>query len=220
VRQRPRGTLVVSGSADAQVALDGGALVPVAGGVTFRDLVYGEHLVHVEEIGRVPWGAAVNFGQPSQELEIPPRTPLALDNATAAAHAKRMGARFALVAEPKGGPGAPVALRLVDLGATERDAALLASAREPGLIDAAVMRLDEQARRLAQTPEGDTAAPLTASAPPPVLAPAVLLTPPPAKARFGDDPAAWARDHWPLLTASGALLLSAFLLGIAVANDR
>jgi hypothetical protein len=220
VRQKPRGTLVVSGSADAQVALDGGALMPVAGGVTFRDLAYGEHLVHVEEIGRFPWGATVAFSQPSQEVEIPPRAPLALDSATAAAHARRMGAKFALVAEPKGGPSAPVALRLIDATGTERDAALLGNAREPGLIDAAVMRLDEQARRLAQVPEGDTAAPLTASAPPPVLAPAVLLTPPPAKARFSEDPAAWARDHWPLLTASGALLLSAFLLGIAVANDR
>jgi hypothetical protein len=53
-----------------------------------------------------------------------------------------------------------------------------------------------------------------------VLAPAVLLAAPPAKAKFGDDPAAWSRDHWPLLTAAGALVLSAFLLGIAVANDR
>jgi len=220
IRQRPRGTLVVTGSADAEVALDGGALMPVAGGVTFRDLAYGEHLVHVEEIGRLPWGAAVSFGQPSQDVEIPPRTALALDNATAAAHARRMGAKFALVAEPKGGPGAPVALRLVDESGTERDAALLANAREPGPLDAAVMRLDEQARRLAQKPEGDMPAPPTATAPAPVLAPAVLLGPTPVKARFSDDPAAWARDHWPLLTASGALLLSAFLLGIAVANDR
>jgi hypothetical protein len=220
VRQRARGTLVVSGSAEAQVALDGGALMPVAGGVTFRDLVYGEHLIQVEEIGRVPWGAVVSFGQPSQDLEIPPRAALGLDNATAAAHAKRMGAQFALVAEPKGGPGAPVALRLVDLSGTERDAALLGTAREVGLIDAAVMRLDEQARRLAQTPEGDAPAPLTATGPAPVLAPAVLLAAPPAKAKFGNDPAAWSRDHWPLLTAAGALVLSAFLLGIAVANDR
>ena len=221
VQQRPRGTLLVTGSADAQVALDGGASLPVAGGVTFRDLAYGEHLIHVDEIGRVPWGAVVAFNQPSQEIEIPMRGVLGLDGVAAAAHARRMGAQFALVAEPKGGPGAPVALRLIDSAGTERDATVVAAASEPGLIDAAVMRLDEQARKLAQTPEADAPAPPTATAPPPVLAPPVLLTPPsPARARFADDPAAWTRDHWPLLTAAGMLLLSAIVLGAAVASDR
>src|SRR5204862_6078614 len=45
VRQRPRGTLSVAGSADAQVSLDAGAPMAVAGGVVFRDLVNGEHLI-------------------------------------------------------------------------------------------------------------------------------------------------------------------------------
>src|SRR5262249_12057888 len=52
MRQRPRGTLTVKGSADAHVVLDGGAPLAVGGGVSFRDLVYGDHLVRVEEPGR------------------------------------------------------------------------------------------------------------------------------------------------------------------------
>ena len=220
VRRRPRGTLVVKGSASAEVALDGGALTPVAGGITFRDLAYGEHVVHVEEIGRVPWGATVMFDAPSLDLEIPARGALTLDDATAATHARRMGARFALVAEPKGGPGAPIALRLVDEAGMQRDAALVKGGSEPGLIDAAVMRLDEQARRIAQVPPDDAPAPPTAVASTGDLAPAVLLSPVRAKARFSDDPAAWARDRWTLLTATGTLLLSAVVLGAAVASDR
>jgi hypothetical protein len=48
----------------------------------------------------------------------------------------------------------------------------------------------------------------------------VLLSEPRPKARFSDDPAAWARDHWPLLTAAGTLVLSAIILGAAVSSDR
>jgi hypothetical protein len=162
----------------------------------------------------------VTFGAPSLDLDIPPRAPLALDDATAAAHARRMGARFALVAEPKGGPGSPVALRLVDDTGTQRDAALIATSSEVGLLDAAVMRLDEQARRIAQTPAGDAPAPPTATEAPASLGPPILLTPPRTRARLADDPAAWARDHWPLLTAAGAVVLSAIILGAAVAADR
>jgi len=108
VRQRPRGTLSVSGAVDAQVALDGGAPMPVAGGLVLRDLVHGEHLIRVEELGHVGWGAVIVFNQPAQDVAIPSRALLGLDGATAAAHARRMGARFALVLEPKGGAHAPV----------------------------------------------------------------------------------------------------------------
>jgi hypothetical protein len=52
------------------------------------------------------------------------------------------------------------------------------------------------------------------------LAPPVLISPPLAKARFSEDPAAWARDHWPLLTAVGVVVLSSIILGAAVAGDR
>jgi hypothetical protein len=132
-----------------------------------------------------------------------------------------MGARFALVAEPKGGPRAGMALRLVDVTGKERDAALVMGGAETGLLDAAVMRLDESARKIAQAeaqagtpaavaPVGDTGR----------LAPAVLLTPPTPRPSLADDPVAWARDHWPLLTAVGVVVLSSIVLGAAVAGDR
>ena len=192
--------------------------MPVAGGVVFRDLVHGEHLIRVEEIGRVGWGAVVTFNQPTQDVAIPARAQLGLESATAAAHARRMGALFALVLEPKGGPRAPVALRLIDASGQERDAALVTTTNEAGMIDSAVMRLDETARRLAQT-DAQAGKP----APPPAapdLAPPVLLAQPPPKARLGDDPAAWARDHWPLLTAVGVVLMTSVLLGVAVSGDH
>jgi len=220
VRQRPRGTLSISGAVDAQVALDGGAPMPVAGGLVLRDLVHGEHLIRVEELGHVGWGAVIVFNQPAQDVAIPSRALLGLDGATAAAHARRMGARFALVLEPKGGAHAPVGLRLIDTSGQERDAVIVAAGGEGGMIDSAVMRLDETARRLAQ-------AELQSGAPPPVaagdagaLAPPVLIGQPTTKAKLNEDPAAWARDHWPLLTAIGVVLTSSIILGFAVSGDR
>ena len=126
--------------------------MPVAGGIVFRDVVHGEHLIRVEELGHAAWGAVVPFGQPAQDIAIPPRAPLGLDDATAAAHARRMGARFALVAGAEGRRArahrvAPDRHR----PAQERDAVLLVAAgSETGMLDSGVMRLDETARRLAQ----------------------------------------------------------------------
>ena len=220
VQQRPRGTLSVAGSADAQVSLDGGPLMPVAGGVVFRDVVNGEHLIHVEELGHVGWGVAVPFNQPSMDVTIPQRALLGLDGATAAAHARRMGARFALVLEPKGGPRAPVGVRLIDASGQERDAVVVSAANEGGTLDSAVMRLDEAARRLAQADAQSGAPAPTAASPAGNLAPPILLSQPASKARLTEDPAAWARDHWPLLTAVGVVVLSSIVLGAAVAGDR
>ena len=124
--------------------------MPVAGGLVLRDLVAGEHLIRVEELGHAGWGAVVAFNPPTQDVVIPPRAVLGLDGATAASHARRMGARFALVLEPKGGPHAPIGVRLIDTTGQERDAVVLPPANEAGTIDAAVMRLDEAARRLVQ----------------------------------------------------------------------
>src|SRR3954471_3262053 len=59
IRQRPRGSLTVAGSADALVSLDGGPAMPVAGGLVLRDLVAGEHLLRVEELGHAGWGTVV-----------------------------------------------------------------------------------------------------------------------------------------------------------------
>src|SRR5262245_61156580 len=220
VRVRPRGTLTISGSADAQVALDGGAPMPVAGGVVFRDVVNGDHLIRVEELGHVGWGAVVTLNQPSLDVAIPARALLGLDGPTAAAHARRMGARFALVLEPKGGAHAPVGLRLIDANGQERDAVLVTAGAEAGMIDSGVMRLDETARKLAQADAQSGAAPPTAVQPGSDLAPPVLLAQPATKAKLTEDPAAWARDHWPLLTAVGVVLLSSIVLGAAVSADR
>ena len=220
VRQRPRGTLSISGAVDAQVALDGGAPMPVAGGLVLRDLVHGEHLIRVEELGHVGWGAVIVFNQPAQDVAIPSRALLGLDGATAAAHARRMGARFALVLEPKGGAHAPVGLRLIDTSGQERDAVIVAAGGEGGMIDSAVMRLDETARRLAQAELQSGASPPVAAGDAGALAPPVLIGQPTTKAKLNEDPAAWARDHWPLLTAIGVVLTSSIILGFAVSGDR
>jgi hypothetical protein len=221
VRARPRGALVVRGPADAQVSLDGAAPAPVAGGVTFRDLPYGEHLVHLQEIGRAPWGTALTLSAPSLDLDIPEREALAIDDATAARHALRMGAKFALLAQPRPGPGAEIDLRLIDITGVRHDAVLVSAVGEHGIVDAGVMRLDEAARRIYEmglAPGGVPAPPALAEAPPP--APPVLLAAPPPRASFNDDPAAWARDHWPLLTAAGVLVASVLILSVTVASDR
>jgi hypothetical protein len=225
VAKRPRGTLVVKGPADAQVALDGGALMPIAGGVTFRELPNGEHLIRVEQIGYAPWGTIIPFGQPTLEVDVPARSALLLDDATSIAHARRMGARFALVAMPKGGPGAPLELFLVDtVTGARRDAALVPTVGEAGQVDAAVMRLDEEARRVVleqpTTPGAPPPPPLATEPAPGSLGPPLLLTPAPTKVRFRDDPAAWARDHWPLLTAIGVVVATSVVLTIAVQSDR
>jgi hypothetical protein len=225
VHKRPVGTLVVKGPADAQVALDGGALMPIAGGVTIHDVSFGEHLIRVEQIGSATWGTIVPFGQPSVEIDVPARAALTLDDATAAAHGRRMGARFSLVAAAKGGPGSPIELRLVDTGnGARRDSALVPSTGEAGQIDAAVMRLDEEARRAMleqQTASGGAPpAPVAVEPSAEAMGPPLLLTPASTKVSFRDDPAAWARDHWPLLTAIGVVAVTAIVLSAAVSTDR
>ena len=59
VHKRPVGTLVVKGPADAQVALDGGPLMPIAGGLSIHDVSFGEHPIRVEQIGYATWGTIV-----------------------------------------------------------------------------------------------------------------------------------------------------------------
>ena len=146
---------------------------------------------------------------------------LGLDGATAASHARRMGARFALVLEPKGGPHAPIGVRLIDTTGQERDAVVLPPANEAGTIDAAVMRLDEAARRLVQAEaQAGTPPPPAATGDAGALAPPILIGQPAPKAKLGEDPAAWARDHWPLLTAIGVVLTSSIVLGVAVSANH
>jgi hypothetical protein len=97
---------------------------------------------------------------------------------------------------------------------------LVTTASDPGAIDSAVMRLDESARRLAQADAQTGTPPPVAAQPGSELAPPVLLSQPAQKAKLTEDPAAWARDHWPLLTAVGVVVLSSIVLGAAVSADR
>jgi hypothetical protein len=89
---------------------------------------------------------------------------------------------------------------------------------EPGAVDAAAMRLDEEARRieklgLAPATNLEAPPPLASGAPSPVVLTAV---PPPAHPTLRDNPGAWARQHWPLVTAVGALVGASLILGLTV----
>jgi hypothetical protein len=218
-RQQPRATLIVRGDADAEVSLDGGPPAKVAGGVSFGGITYGEHFLAVEELGRAHWGKRFALGASSVEETIPPRAALTLDDRIAADHARRMGTLFALVAERKPGPGNHVELRLVDLSGAKRDAALVSTTRdEHGALDAAVMRLDEDARRIQQLQLASGAPMPVAVVAPPDTPPPILVAPPPPRATLADNPGAWAHDHWPLLTAIGVVVGAALVLSIAASN--
>ncbi len=220
IKQRPTGTLTVSGSSAALVTFDGQPPLSARGGVTFKG-AYGEHLISVEEPGRAPWGSNVLVNSPSSNVSIPARDALTLDDAVAASHAKRMGAKFALVGELRLGEGPPeLQLRLVDITGIRHDATVVPLTTEPGAVDAAAMRLDEEARRIEQLglAPGNTnleaPPPLVPGAPPPM----VTLAPVPASTHptLRDNPGAWAKEHWPLVTAVGALVGASLILGLTV----
>jgi hypothetical protein len=218
-RQQPRATLLVRGDADAEASLDGAAPLRVAGGVMFKEVTYGEHFLAVTELGRAPWGKRFAIGAGAVEETIPPRAALTLDDRVAADHARRMGALFALVAERKPGEGAQLELRLVDLAGQKRDAALVSTSREEhGALDAAVMRLDEQARRIQQVQLANGAPPPVPVVAPAGTAPPVLVPPSRARATLHDDPLAWARDRWPLMTAVGVVVGAAIVLSVAASH--
>ena len=137
------------------------------GRLVLRDLVAGEHLIRVEELGHAGWGAVVAFNPPTQDVAFrrarrwgwtarPPRR-------TPAGWAR--GSRWCWNRRAARTPRS--ALRLIDTSGQERDAVVLPPADEAGTLDAAVMRLDEAARRLVQ-------AEAQAGTPPP---PAATATP-------------------------------------------
>jgi hypothetical protein len=214
VKGRPRGSIVVRGASTAEVSIDGAPdrLAPA----TSADLPYGDHFVRVEVVGHQPFAAVVPLAMSSLEIDAPPTAPLTLDDARAAAHARRMGASFALVAALKLGPRTELGLRLVEASTgAARDATAVPLGGEAGALDAAVMRLDEEARRLALgKQEGAIALPASDL----TLAP-VPSGPAPTGPPLTDDPRGWARRNWPLLTAIGATVATALALGLAVAND-
>ncbi len=216
IKQRPQGTLTISGSPAALVIFDGQPPLSARGGVTFKG-PYGEHYVAVEEPGRARWGSTVLVNAPSSEVPVPARAALTLDDAVAASHALRQGAKFALVGELRLGEGPPeLQLRLVDVTGIRHDATVVPLTTEPGAVDAATMRLDEEARRIEQlglAPGSSLASPPGASAAAPPLFAAV---PPPAQPSLRDNPTAWARQHWPLVTAVGTLIGASLILGLTV----
>jgi hypothetical protein len=219
IRTRPQATLKVPAAPEALVSVDGGPAIP--GPASFPGLVQGDHLVRVDEPGFLPWGGTVPVTQPAVTKEIPARKSLSLPDAKAAAHARRMGSRFAMVAEarPSEAGGLTLALRLVDAAGNRRDAALAPLAGEAGALAAAVMRLDEEARRLDRSGTAPAPSTVTVDAVPVNAAPVLVGSPPPAEARLGDDPKGWASQHWPLLTAVGLMVGTAFILSLVVAAD-
>jgi hypothetical protein len=226
VRARPRGVLTVRGPADAAVAFDGDVAAPLGGGATYQNVVYGEHLVHVEEVGYPPWGTVVTVDRPAQEVIVPARPALVLDDQVAGAHARRMGAKFALVGEVKlGTPALQLQLRLVDAAGLTHDTAMVPLPAEPGTIDAAVMRLDDEAVRIehlglaptlgAEVPPGAGPNP-ESPASPPLLTPAPTSQPGSAR----EDWSGWAHQHWPALVGLGALITATLILGVAGSGSR
>ena len=93
---------------------------------------------------------------------------------------------------------------LVDITGIRHDATVVPLTGQEGSVDAAAMRLDEEARRIAHLglapgdggPVTDTSGTTT----PPVM----VVTPSPARPTLRDDPAGWTREHWPLVAAVGA----------------
>jgi hypothetical protein len=215
IGQRPRGTILVRAPSSALISVDGGPLKP--GILPAQDLVHGEHWVRVEDPGRQPWAAVIPLSEQSMEVDVPATTPLSLDDGQAAAHARRQGAAFALVAELKPGRPAAFELRLIQTdGVVRRDSTTLPFPGEPGQIESAVMRLDEEARRARMIQPALTR-------PPPALggisvAPVVREVEPP-RADFSSNPRQWARERWPLLTAVGTAVMTALVLGLLVARD-
>ena len=217
VASRPRTTLTIKAHAAAKVSIDGREFQ--ASPASVAGLAAGEHFVAVEEPGHAPWSTTLDIGGPAASLDVP-ATPLLTYNASSAAsHAQAKGAAFALVGQLHLAGTAEIDLRLIDAGTGElRGSTAVALAQVPESPDmvAAVLRLDEMAgqadlSRRAAAKDGNGR---------------VLLATPPARAaspdspRFSNDTPGWLRQHWPLATAVGTAVGTAFALGIVVAKDR
>jgi hypothetical protein len=213
VRQRPRGTLTVRARAAATINLD--AWPDQSPPATARELPYGEHFVRVEEVGHQPWIAVVTLTAPALELDAPVTAPLLPDDRQAAAQARRMGAAFALLSLLKLGPRPDLELHLIDARTGELRNSTVIPLADASALEAAVMRLDEEARRSALGLQAD-AVPIPSTD---LTVATIPSGPPPSGPPLQENPAAWARRHWPLLTAIGAAVGTAIVLGIAVASD-
>jgi hypothetical protein len=215
ISRRPRGTILVKAPSSALVSVDGGPLHP--GPQSASDLCYGDHFIRVEDPGRQPWAVLVPLSLPLLDVDVPESPALTVADAEAAAHARRQGATFALLAEL--GPGRPgrLELRLIDAATGQRrDATVLPFPGQPDGVVAALMRFDEMARKARFGAEnGVVAEPrgVTDFAVAPVAATVS------DKPRFSDNPTGWARARWPLVSAIGVAVGSAVILGIMVAHN-
>jgi hypothetical protein len=145
--------------------------------------------------------------------------PLSLDDKVVARAARRQGAAYALLAEPRPGRPATVELRLIEVASNNRRDTTLVPVSDLGALEAAVMRLDQVARQARITdPAGPRELPPAMRELPISIVPAA-----PAAAddpRFAEDPQGWARKRWPLLTAVGVAVGSAVMLGILTASSE
>ena len=96
--RRPRGVLVVRAPIGARVSVDG--CPPVAAPAVVSGLIHGEHLVRVEEPGRVPWATPALLTAPALEIDVPARAVLALDDRGALERGRHAGADAVLTAAP------------------------------------------------------------------------------------------------------------------------
>jgi hypothetical protein len=218
IAKRPRGTIVVKAPGSALIALDGGPLKP--GLLPAGDLVYGNHFVRVDDPGRRPWAEVVRLDQPMVEVQAPATgPPLSLEDRTVARAARRQGAAYALLAEPRPGRPATVELRLIEVASNNRRDTTVVPVSDLGALEAAVMRLDQVARQARIT---DPAGPREL---PPAMRdlPVSIVPASPTAAddpRFAEDPRGWAHRRWPLLTAVGVAVGSAVMLGILAASSE
>ena len=217
IDKRGRGTIVVQAPASSLVSVDGGALKP--GLLPIPDLVHGEHFIRVEDPGRMPWSAVVPLVEPMVEIAVPAdRPPLSIDDKLVARHARRQGAAYALLAEPRPGRPAMVELRLIEVASANRRDASTVPGSDAGALETAVMRLAEVARQARFTDPSGPRNPPPALGDIPVAIVPVAPTPP-GEPRFADDPQGWARKRWPLLTAVGVAVGGAVMLGILTASN-
>jgi hypothetical protein len=211
VAKRGKANLALRVPSTALVSVDAGELK--SGMLPTLELIQGEHWVRVEDPGRRSFGAVVNLDEPSKEVEVPPQALLALPDGAAAAHAKRQGAAFALVAELRPGRPNMLELRLVHAQTGKRRDGTIVPVGDPAALEAAVMRLEEIARkeRFGESKTTVVAAPALGE---------IALAPVPVDARATrESPAAWFKARWPVMTAVGVAVGTALVLGVMVAHD-
>jgi hypothetical protein len=212
-KQRGEGNLVVNAASDAMISVDAR---PAAAGTVSLTLPFGEHYIRVERPGRLPWAMKVPLSLSRLQVDVPDQMFKTFADSEAAGHARRMSAAFALVAELKPGEPSLVELRLVEVISGKRiDSTRVPLGGEVGGVFAAVMRMDEQARRhdlLAQQGASDEHGGGLTIAPAPTKASGPAEDP-------TQDPRGWAKKRWPVLVSVASVITTTLVLGLAVALD-